>query len=170
MTTPATDPVTEQQPSQDFDPSTVLNFTPTAAQATGSRDLDAPGFRPMAVIAKVDVFPPSEKYPKEGCLGRIKFTWEVEGTGEILIKRIDFYQALKTGQKMYELLNAIWGKKMTNYTIQALEGCKCPLYLKHTLNKMAGDGSKYCDFVYEDGPHDENYEIGDANMKKLADE
>ena len=132
---------------QDINPADILSFKPTEAMARGERELETPGLRACCTISRMEVYPPSEPYPKEGCVARIKFTFTVEGSDEILIKRIDFYQNLRPGQKMYELLNAVWGQDMSNHTLEELEGKKLSIYIKHTMNKQSK--KPYADFNYD---------------------
>jgi len=152
--------------NHDFDPNSVLSFTPPEAESSSS-DLESPGYRPMVTLAAIEPFPPSEKYPKPGSVGRIKFTWEVDETKEVLVKRVDLYSKLKTSQKMYELLVALVGEDYTQFAISDLEGCKCPIYVKHEKNTLSKDpDAKYADFTYETGPIAENLELAKANKEK----
>ena len=78
------------------------------------------------------------------------------------------YSIFKDTQKMYELLNALVGDDMVNFPLQALEGCKCLIYIKHAKNKMSKDpNAKYADYNYEDGPREENVATAAANLEKL---
>jgi len=60
--------------NHDFDPNSILNFHHTEVKTAENKELDTPGFRPMAVIDKLDIYPPSDKFPKEGSIARLKFT------------------------------------------------------------------------------------------------
>ena len=132
---------------QDINPADIHSFKPTEAMARGERELETPGLRASCTISRMEVYPPSEQYPKEGCVARIKFTFSVDGSDEILVKRIDFYQNLRPGQKMYELLNAVWGQDMSQHTLEELEGRKISIYIKHTMNKQSK--KPYADFNYD---------------------
>lgn len=132
---------------QDINPADILSFKPTEAMARGERELETPGLRASCTISRMEVYPPSEHFPKEGCVARIKFTFSVDGSDETLIKRIDFYQNLRPGQKMYELLNAVWGQDMSKHALEELEGKKVSIYIKHTLNKQSK--KPYADFNYD---------------------
>ena len=132
---------------QDINPADIHSFKPTEAMARGERELETPGLRASCTISRMEVYPPSEQYPKEGCVARIKFTFSVDGSDETLIKRIDFYQNLRPGQKMYELLNAVWGQDMSKHTLEELEGKKISIYIKHTMNKQSK--KPYADFNYD---------------------
>lgn len=152
----------------DFDPSSILSFT-ASPQATGNAALESPGLRPMTTIQSVTPYPPSERFPKPGCLARVKFVFSVDNSNEELVKRIDLYEKMKDTQKMYELLFAVWGERMTEFSIGALEGCKLPIYIKHARNTQSEDPkAKYADYTYETtGPVAENCATAEANMAKL---
>ena len=132
---------------QDINPADILSFKPTEAMARGERELETPGLRASCTISRMEVYPPSEQFPKEGCVARIKFTFSVDGSDETLVKRIDFYQNLRPGQKMYELLNAVWGQDMSKHALEELEGKKISIYIKHTMNKQSK--KPYADFNYD---------------------
>ena len=132
---------------QDINPADILSFKPTEAMARGERELETPGLRASCTISRMEIFPPSEQYPKQGCTARIKFTFSVEGSDEVLVKRIDFYPQMRQGQKMYELLNAVWGKDMSNHELEELEGKKLSIYIKHTMNKQSK--KLYADYNYD---------------------
>jgi len=83
-----------------------------------------------------------------------------------LIKRVDLYRELKDTQKMFEVLDAIWGERMFEFTIEGLEGCKCPLYIKHEINTASKDKTKYADYTYEAGPREHNFKVAEGFLAK----
>ena len=131
----------------DFDPSSILQYKPSKEEAEGKKALAPTGSYNDCLIEDLQVFPPSEKYPKPGVLAQLKFNFVCSDYDGELVKRMDFKKPLSKRSNMWKLMNAVWGEKMDEHTPEDLVGQKVNIFITHEWTDGA-DSIKYAAFNF----------------------
>jgi hypothetical protein len=133
---------------KEFNAEEFLSYKMSPDEVAGKTPLPPEGNYPNCHIEELKVFPPSEKYPKEGvvCVFYIKFVPE---TSDITLeKRVNFKVPVSRRSAYWKLMNAVFGEEgMKDHEAKDLEGRKVNIYISH--EHMDGPNPiKYADFKY----------------------
>tara|TARA_Y100000310_G_scaffold339602_1_gene432773 strand:+ start:444 stop:857 length:414 start_codon:yes stop_codon:yes gene_type:complete len=131
----------------EFDPSAILQYRPTEEEASGRSPLPPEGNYPNCELVDLQVFPPSDRYPKPGVLAVLKATFACPDYDGELVKRINFKKPLSRRSTLWKLMNAVWGDTMNDHTPEELSGIKVNIFITHEWTDGA-DSVKYADYKF----------------------
>ena len=131
----------------EFDPNSILQYKPSADEAQGRKPLAPAGTYDNCVIEDIQVYPPSEKYPKPGVLAQLKFDFVCPNYDGELVKRMDFKKPLSRRSNLWKLMNAVWGDQMSEHTPEDLQGMKVNIFITHEWTDGA-DSIKYAAYNF----------------------
>jgi len=132
----------------EFNPQDFLSYQMSSEEAEGRTALAPEGPYDDCEISDLQVYPPSEKYPKPGVKAILRFIFDCPNYDGTLEKRINFKAPLSRRSALWKLMNAVFGEAgMKSHTPEDLVNKKVNIYVSHEWT----DGPspvKYADFKY----------------------
>ena len=130
-----------------FDPTEALSYRPSEDEAAGRASLPPEGSYPNSELVDLQVFPPSERYPKPGVIAVLKATFACPTYDGELVKRLNFKKPLSRKSSLWKLMSAVWGEDMAKNTPEDLKGQKVNIFIAHEWTDGA-DAIKYADYKF----------------------
>jgi hypothetical protein len=133
--------------TEEFDPTAIMQYRPTEEEAAGRSPLPPEGNYENCELVDLQVFPPSDKFPKPGVLAVLKATFTCENYDGELVKRLNFKKPLSRRSALWKLMNSVWGDDMKDHTPEELLGIKTDIFITHEWTNGANP-VKYAEFKY----------------------
>ena len=125
-----------------------MSYSISSEEAKGRTPLPAEGPYDNCEITNLDVFPPSERYPKPGVKAVLRFRFENDTFDGVLEKRMNLKTPLSRKSTLWKMFNALFGEEgMEGKTAEDCVGKRVNVYISHEWTDGA-DAIKYADFKF----------------------